>query len=254
MYRFFINPEEINWQEKSAVISSQNDSYKIFKVLRMRKGDQVTLLDGKGLSYNAQVESFFSKQVQCSLLSRQVVSTEPELKITIAQALIKGQRFDYSLQKNTEAGVCKFIPLVTERTVVKIDDRKKEKALEEKNVRFQKIVKSAAEQSERGIIPEVKDVQTLEELCRSNLSNYNLKLICAERSQANGIREVLNSLQERVQSVIIIIGPEGGLTKEEFTLAKSNGFEEVSLGKRIYRSETVGTVISSILFFYFNDY
>ena len=104
-YRFFIDSHQINWQEKKATISDMDHTYKISKVLRLRENDQLVLLDGNGLVYNAQIASFYSRAVQCRLLSRRSVNTEPDLKITIAQSLLRGPKFDYALQKNVEIGV-----------------------------------------------------------------------------------------------------------------------------------------------------
>lgn len=252
-YRFFIEPKQLNWQEKKATIFDFDQTYKISKVLRLRENDQIILLDGSGLIYNAQIISFFSKAIQCRLLSRRSVNTEPNLKITIAQALLKGPRFDYALQKNTEIGVFEFIPVTTERTVIRVEENGVLKELDRKIDRYQKIVRDASEQSERGLVPKVNNILSLEELTKINLSNYDLKLVCLERSQTNGIKEVLNSIQDKIQKVLICIGPEGGFTDDEAKLLLGKGFISVSLGKRIYRSETVGTVISSILFFYFNE-
>ena len=252
-YRFFINPNQINWQEKKANISDQDQTYKISRVLRLRENDPVVLLDGAGLVYNAQITSFFSRAIQCRLLSRRSTNTDPELKITIAQSLLKGPKFDYVLQKCTEIGASEFIPITTSRTIIKVEEDSISRDIDRRINRYQKIVQDAAEQSERGLIPTVKDLVSIEELCKSNLSSFDLKLFCAERSQVNGIKEVLNSIQSKVQKVLILIGPEGGFTEEEQKLAISSDFTSCSLGKRIYRSETVSMLLSGILFFYFND-
>jgi 16S rRNA (uracil1498-N3)-methyltransferase len=251
--RFFIEPHQINWQEKKANIDDPDYSHKISRVLRLRENDQITLLDGKGLIYNAQIASFFSRGVQCRLLSRKTINTEPNLKITIAQALLKGSNFDYALQKNTEMGVSEFIPITTERTVIKISETESTREVDRRADRYQKIVRDAAEQSERGLIPKVQNMLTLEELTKSSLGSYDLKLVCLERSQNNGIKDILNSVQDKVQKVLIVIGPEGGFTENESKMLTSKGFTSTSIGKRIYRAETVGTVISSILFFFFNE-
>ena len=251
-HRFFINPHEINWQDKKAEIADSDQTYKISRVLRLRENDQIVLLDGKGLLYNAQILSFYSRRIQCRLLSRKAVNTEPELKITIAQAILKGPKFDYFLQKNTEIGVCEFIPVTTQRTVVKVDGDEDIRGLDRKIDRFQKIVQDAAEQSERGMTPTVKDIVSIDELCR-NLGNYDLKLLCQERSGANTIKDVLNSIQDKVQKCLILIGPEGGFTDDEVKTVLQSEFISVSLGKRIYRAETVSMVISSVLFYFFNE-
>ena len=253
-FRFFVQPNEINWQEKKASISDYDSVNKISRVLRLRESDQIVLLDGKGIYYNAQILSFFSRGIQCRLLSRKSINTEPELKITIAQALLKGPKFDYLLQKNTEVGVCEFIPITTERTVVKLDEEDVHlRDIDRKINRYQKIVQEAAQQSERGLVPNVRNLMSLEELCRANIGAYDLKLACLERAQTNGVKEVLNSVQGKVQKILILIGPEGGFTDGEAKLITSSGFTSVTLGKRIFRAETVGTVLSGILFFYFND-
>ena len=252
-YRFFIDSHQINWQEKKATISDMDHTYKISKVLRLRENDQLVLLDGNGLVYNAQIASFYSRAVQCRLLSRRSVNTEPDLKITIAQSLLRGPKFDYALQKNVEIGVHELIPVTTERTVVRLNEEGASRELDRRIERYQKIVRDAAEQSERGIVPNVKDIISIDELCRQNLTSYDLKLVCLERSQTNAIKDVLNSIQDKVQKVLLLIGPEGGFTENEIKLVLSSGFKSVSLGKRIYRAETVGVATSSILFFYFND-
>ncbi len=252
-YRFFINPHEINWQEKKASILDSEQTYKISKVLRLRENDQIVLLDGAGLIYNAQIASFYSRGVQCRLLSRRSTNTEPNLKITIAQALLKGPNFDYTLQKCTEIGACEFIPVTTERTVVRMEEDALSRDLDRRLNRYQKIVQDAAEQSERGLVPKIENILTVEELCKLNLASYDLKLVCLERAQTNGIKEVLNGIQDKVNKVLVLIGPEGGFTDDEVKRLLTSGFTQVSLGKRIYRAETMGMVISSILFFYFNE-
>lgn len=252
-HRFFVNPSEINWQEKKATITDSDHAYKISRVLRLGENDQIVLLDGHGLVYNAQIASFFSRAVQCRLLSRRATNTESDLKITIAQSLLKGPKFDYALQKNTEIGACEFIPVTTQRTVIKLQEKETSFDINKRIERYSKIVRDAAEQSERGIVPLIRNLVSVEELCRANLSEYDLKLVCLERSQTNGIKEVLNSVQDKVQKVLVLIGPEGGFTEDEAKMVLSAGFTSVSLGKRIYRAETVGVVVSSILFFYFND-
>lgn len=253
MYRFFINPKDISWQEKKAAITDYDHTYKISKVLRLRENDQIVLLDGQGLIYNAQISSFYSRIINCKLLSRRSVNTEPALKITIAQALLKGAKFDYLLQKNIEIGVNDFIPLTSERTIIRLPEEDISHPLDKRIDRYQKIARDSAEQSERGIIPSVRNLVSIQELCKSNLAAYDLKLICAERSQTNGIKEVLNSLQSKVEKAIVLIGPEGGFSESEIKLAASSGFTPVSLGRRIFRSETVSITISSILLFYFSD-
>lgn len=252
-YRFFINPHQINWQEKKADISEPDHTYKISKVLRLKENDQIVLLDGSGLVYNAQISSFYSRAIQCRLLSRRSVNTEPDLKITIAQSLLRGPKLDYALQKNTEIGASEFIPVTTERTVVKVGEDSSVHGFDRRIDRYQKIVRDAAEQSERGMVPRVRDLLSLNELCKLNLSEYDLKLVCLERAQTNGIKEVLNSIQDKVNKILVLIGPEGGFTESEIKLITSSGFTSVSLGKRIYRAETVGILLSGILFFYFND-
>lgn len=252
-HRFFVNPHQINWQEKKANISDQEQTHKISRVLRLRENDQIVLLDGAGLIYNAQIISFFSRTVQCRLLSRRSTNTDPELKITVAQSMLKGPNFDYVLQKCTEIGVSEFVPVATKRTIVRINEDDVSRDVDRKINRYQNIIRDAAEQSERGSVPVVKNLMTIEELCKINLSAYDLRLICTERSQTNGIKEVLNSIQSKVQKILLLIGPEGGFTEDEIKKVLSSDFISVSLGKRIYRSETVGMLLSGILFFYFND-
>ena len=148
----------------------------------------------------------------------------------VALGLVKEQKMDYILQKATELGVKEIIPVDTERSIVKMD-KKEGKKLE----RWNKITKEASEQSKRNYIPQVQPVMTIKEL--SKLEGFDIKLLCTVRENTKNIKNVLSNAKEGAK-MIIVVGPEGGFTIKEEEQLIEQGFQTVSLGKSVLRTET----------------
>lgn len=164
-------------------------------------------------------------------------NNEMNIELTIAVSLVTEQKFDLILQKLTELGVNRIIPLKTERSIVKLDDKK----IAKKIARWQLICKEASEQSKRNKVPVVSDILTLNELI--NIDG-NMKLICSLNEKALHISKYLIS---DLNKILFAIGPEGGFSQNEEKYLLDNGFKPVSLGKQVLRVETAAMYVASII-------
>ncbi len=240
MANFYITKSMIN--ENTATITGEEAKH-IGKVLRMKKGDAVTLCDGEGTFYEAVLTAFDEKCVTAEISSFRQAETEPKVKITLYQGVPKNPKLETIVQKATEVGVVKIVPVDTTRAVAKLDKK-------EKLERLRKIALEAAKQSKRGIVPEVGDVLSYKnaviEAAKSDLS-----LIPYEEEKETSLKKAL--LGSAAKSVSIMIGPEGGFDKDEISYAIQNGVTPVTLGKRILRTETAGLVVSSAVLYELNE-
>ncbi len=228
LQRFFIRPENVIGTQ--VTVSDRDVLNQIRKVLRLRAGDRAIFLDGAGKEYESEIRELNPESLIAEILSAQENKNEPELKITICQALCKKDKFEWVLQKGTEAGVSEFVPVLAERS----------EKLGLNSERAEKILKEAAEQSERGIIPKLQEIQKFEDALR----NFSGEKIILDKSG-----EPMKSYELSVKSskLAIFIGPEGGWTAEELEFAKESGAKFVSLGSRVLRTETAGLVVAAIL-------
>ncbi len=241
--RFFISPREIG----DGLATLQGEDLKhLVSVLRVRPGDRVILLDGQDNSFSAELLHADKEKALLRIRSQEKILSEPLVQITLAAALLKGEKFDLVIQKATELGVSRVIPFLSSHTIAKIPSGKQVERID----RLQKIAKEAAEQSERGKIPLIAGPLSFEELC--SLNDFDLKLICAERGGFPGLKTVLRK-GEKPAKILALVGPEGGFTEEEIQLARSKNFTAVSLGKRILRSETASFLLLSNLFYELED-
>lgn len=236
MPNFYINKNDIT--EKQALITGEEAQH-ISRVLRMKKGDEVTLCDGEGNFYEAVLSDFSDKSVTADILSSRRAETEPETKITIFQGVPKNPKLETIVQKATEIGVVRIVPVDTVRTVAKLDKSAKVD-------RLRKIAKEAAKQSKRGIIPYVNDAVSFKEAVKM-ASEADLALIPYEEEREVSLKKALSG--KNPQTVAIMIGPEGGFEKEEICLAKESGVISVTLGKRILRTETAPLAVSAAILY-----
>ena len=235
MHRFFAGNE--NFSGDSVVLTGTDASH-IRTVLRLKAGDNIQVLDGKGSLYEVQLTDVKAQLVKGEIITSEKVNTESPLKIHLGQSLIKGNKFDDVLRKSVELGVETITPLMTERTVVKSDSDKK-------IARWQKIAKESCKQCGRSSIPNVsKSVIKLDVFCQQR-SEADLKLMFWELESENGLKDI--NPEKPPSSVSVLIGPEGGFTIEEVKTARSHGFQTVGLGPRILRAETAPLVVLSLL-------
>jgi 16S rRNA (uracil1498-N3)-methyltransferase len=199
----------------------------ITRVLRLRAGDAITTFDGRGGEYEARIDAIRKDRVLVLVGAHRAVERESPLAVTLAQGVSRGERMDFVVQKATELGVHRIVPLITERSVVRLDS----KQAEAKVRHWRAIVVAACEQCGRNTLPEVGIPRRLEALLgRSEKSQQRLVLSpLGEQSIGGlGIRG----------SVLVLIGPEGGLSESELDAALRAGFCAVRLGPRVLRTET----------------
>ncbi len=239
MHRFFIDGSEI---VKGHVQITGEDAHHIQKVLRLRQGDDLVLCDGAGWDYQAVLESMDKHALLCRVLDKSPSQGEPKVHVTLYQGLPKGAKMELIIQKCVELGIYALVPIATERAVVKLDQRDSER----KTVRWQRIAEEAAKQSARGLIPEIYPAMEFKKACSEDTSA--VKLLLWEGEREHSLRSVLSS-QGKVDTISVLIGPEGGLTQEETEYAAGHGFLSVTVGPRVLRTETAGfAVLSAILY------
>lgn len=242
MYHFFVSPEQIG--EKEIRIEG-NDVNHIRNVLRMMPGEQISISDGsQGREYRCEVSLIEEDCVTAKIMWSQDADTELQSKFYLFQGLPKSDKMELIIQKAVELGVYEVIPVATRRAVVKLDKKKEES----KRKRWNSISESAAKQSKRTIIPEVKPVMTFAEAVKY-ASSMDAKLIPYELAEGMDETRRIFSAIKPGDSVAIFIGPEGGFDEAEIQLAKEAGICPITLGRRILRTETAGMTVLSVLMF-----
>lgn len=188
-----------------------------------------------GLTYQGIIKSIAKDQ--CIVELQDVIfSSKPDYSLTVAQALIKKDRFELFLEKSTEFGVTKIIPTILSRSIIKIDNEKEAKKLE----RYKKIVKEASEQSQRFQMPVVEQIAKLNDI---DYGAYDKVIVCYEQEASTShIKNLLPTLSMK-ENMLIIVGPEGGITLEEVQFLKTKKASFVSLGHQIFRSESAAIMI-----------
>lgn len=261
MHRFFVHPDALKAQP---VTLSGDQAHQVRRVLRLRLGERVILLDGQGWCYEAALIALSEADARFQLLRRWPAQGEPEVHITLYQAVLKGERFDWALQKGTEVGVSAFVPLVCERNVV--DDLA---AIEGRRERWQRIIREAAEQSGRGRLPVLGPAMLFTQAVTSppahragpmerkdasaphpRAATQALRLIPWENERGARLRDVLRDCNLAPGTGIeILVGPEGGFTAQEIDLARRQGIRPITLGPRILRAETAGVVAAALILY-----
>ncbi|MCE5322078.1 16S rRNA (uracil(1498)-N(3))-methyltransferase [bacterium] len=227
--RFLIDPNQINGSD--AVITGET-ARQITKVLRLREGDMICLLDGLGNEHSALISSITKEQVSTRIITTNSCDREPRLRLTLAICLPKGDRLDFIVQKCAELGISRYIIVNSERVVTRLDESKTADRL----ARWRKIASEAVEQCGGARIPELTGIVDFAEL-PDEIKKYDLALIAWEEEQSVGIKSALRK-NAGAESVMLIVGPEGGLIESEVASAKSAGAVCVSLGRRVLRTET----------------
>jgi 16S rRNA (uracil1498-N3)-methyltransferase len=209
------------------------------KVLRLKVGDQFALFNGDGFDYVARIIELSKHKTSVEIIDRYEVNHESPLKITLAQGLAAGDKMDWIIQKAVELGIQSIQPLLTERSIVKLDRERADKKIEH----WKTVAISACEQTGRSIIPDISSPTHLTQwLSNQNQTTDSLKLILTPAKAQN-----LNHLEKPSSPVVFIVGPEGGFSEKEMDLALRSGFVPVNFGKRILRTETASIVALSIM-------
>ena len=237
MQRYFVNESNKNLD---IFTLNEEDSYHIVKVMRYKVGEEIEIVYEKDVFVCEILE--LGKNVKCIIrkTNHQIENDIPN--ITIAQSLVKEQKMDYILQKSTELGVDKIIPISASRSVIKVNDKS-----DKKIDRWRKIVKEASEQSKRNKVPTITDIKKITELASCC---YDYKILCSVNEVSMSLKKVLQNVSKS-DTILFVIGPEGGFSNEEENIQINNGFISTSLGSRVLRTETASTFVLSIINYIF---
>lgn len=238
--RFFITPDQV--QTRIITVTGE-DVRHIRTVLRKKPGDLLVLSDGRGIDYTTRIVEVTPSGIKTEITS-EARRPARELRIILAQALPKSDKMELILQKATELGAERIVPVITERSILKIRNE------QTRSERWRKICREAAMQSERPDIPSIDSIQTvadfLQSLTRKEFSLPETLLIMPWEQGSEPIKNILR-MHIPIKKIIALIGPEGGFSPAEVELAKNSGFHPVTLGKNILRTETAAIAVLSMI-------
>ena len=233
---WFFSENEIT----SGTYLMEGENAKHLKVLRAREGEAVTIVTPAGIQCEGEVASVSPDGAEIRILSQRPCENEPDVFVTLYQALPKGDKMDYIIQKCVELGVSRIVPVLSARCVSRPDKR----SLAKKRERWQKIALQAAMQSRRGIIPEVSDCLSFEQAVDASREN-DANIFFYEM----GGEPVKAILKEKPATLGMFIGSEGGFEEAEAALAVESGAKAATLGKRILRAETAPLAALSVIMY-----
>lgn len=242
MPRFFVSKENINEEERIISILGE-DAFHIARSLRMAVGDGLTVCDGEGRDYSCRLTKIRDSQVDCEILESAACPAEPPYKVTVYQALVKGERLDVAIQKSVEFGATAIIPFESSRCIVRMKGEKEGS----KSQRRRRISAEAAKQCGRGIVPEVSEPLSFKEML-VEASKCDLSIFCYEKEGDRMLGATLESLRsDPPKSIAIVVGPEGGFSPEEAEMAENAGLSLLGLGRRILRTESAAAFVLACL-------
>lgn len=241
MHRFYVDGYSGNG---NTIDITGGDVNHIRNVLRLKTGENIIVNDGAGTDYVCAIEDIDNDMVTARIVDVNKNAAELSTRIVLFQGMPKADKLELIIHKSIELGVSEIVPVMTKRTVVKLDAKKEDKKL----ARYNMIATSAAKQSGRGIIPEVKPFMSFKEAL-AYAGTLDMSIIPYE--EAKGIeysRQIIKNIKGK-KSLGIFIGPEGGFAKEEVEAAIDIGAKCITLGNRILRTETAGLAVVSIIMF-----
>lgn len=242
MHRFYLAPE--HWNPDALVLGGP-EAHHCRNVLRLEKGDRIVLFDGRGRELTAEISSANSSEIQLRKLHE--ARTPPlRCQITLGQAIPKGKNMDLIVQKAVEIGAAEIAPIVSDRTVVRLDDE----SAASKQSKWQNLAIEAAKQCGQNWLPRVQAPQSMSQLL-GHCGRFDLQLIGSLQSDAVHLKTILSEYSaehgDRPASVLMLVGPEGDFTPAELSLARSHGCRPITLGPIVLRVETASIYCLSIL-------
>ncbi|HSE11495.1 MAG TPA: 16S rRNA (uracil(1498)-N(3))-methyltransferase [Rudaea sp.] len=210
----------------------------IARVLRLERGHPLILFNGDGCEYDATLASLARRAVSAEVTAVRVVDRESPLRLTLAQGIARGEKMDWILQKATELGVARIVPIVTERTEVKLDEERAERRV----LHWTQVIAGACEQSGRTRLPQLDAPQRLDRWLSALDHDAALRLALIPGGDV-GARD----LPAMPHGALLCVGPEGGFSDNDTALLKHSGFRALRLGPRILRTETAGTAALAAL-------
>ena len=243
MPKFFVKNNQI---ENNIVKILGEDVKHISNVLRMKLDDEIQVCDtDTSNNYIVKLKDFSKDEIIGEIKEKILSEAESDINITIFQGIPKSDKMELIIQKSVELGADEITPVEMKRSVVKIDEKSKQKKIE----RWQKISEVAAKQSGRDIVPKINNIVNIKNIC--NLINkYDIVLLAYENEKNNKLKNELTKLKNKENLKIgVIIGPEGGLEEQEVEILKEAGAKVITLGNRILRTETVALVVTGIIMY-----
>ena len=242
MPRFFVKTNQIKDNE---IIVIGEDVKHIKNVLRKQIGENIEICNQEtGKTYKCEISEIQEHEIKNQIIE-EISSQDSKIKVDIYQGLPKADKMELIIQKSVELGVNAIIPVEMKRCVVKLDSKTEGKKIE----RWQKIDESAAKQSGRNTVPEIRNVIKVEEIAKLK-DLYDVIIVCYENEKENYIKNELLKLKNKEEvQIAIVIGPEGGLEEKDVEYLKQNGAKIVTLGNRILRTETVALNLLSIIMY-----
>jgi 16S rRNA (uracil1498-N3)-methyltransferase len=240
--RFYAPPEAFSLETAGVVLGAEETRHLRY-VLRLKAGDEVYLFDGVGKEFQSRIQTIGHDSTAVQILAQvEPASPESALDLTLAVALLKGDKFDLVIQKATELGVRRFIPVATSRADVRI---RNDEDAERKRTRWQRIALEATKQCGRALVMNVPPAMTLENLL-GDAKIRGLRLVFAERA-GTSFEKTFRETSSESAGIIALVGPEGGWSDEEIEQARAAEWKIVTLGGRILRAETAAIVIATLL-------
>ncbi|MDV2581034.1 16S rRNA (uracil(1498)-N(3))-methyltransferase [Alkalibacillus haloalkaliphilus] len=254
MQRYFISEDLWNLEDKEVLILDE-DFHHVVNVMRKKPGSHFICCHPSEQSYLVEITEINTDEqtVKCRIIEQLDENKELPVYVTLAQGLPKGDKLDLIVQKATELGIREFVPLKMDRSIVKWDDKKSKKKLQ----RLKKIAKEASEQSHRQSVPTITNLETVQSLL--NRETFD-KIIIASEYEAKGENHATESFPELITGIgandriLVIIGPEGGISEAELQDSILKQAVPIRLGPRILRTETAPMYVLSILSFYLEEW
>jgi len=229
--RFFVPRGDFKDQK---VYIKDSDAHHLTQVLRLKEGEKVIVFDGTGVEYQIIINSIASGLVVGEIQGVTSSVRDSRINVTLVQGIPKGDKMELIIQKCTELGIAKIIPVLTQRTVVKLDDEKRERRRD----RWQKIAQEASKQCKRATVPQIGEISTWDKYL-NQIDNNEAILVLWENETTGSIKSYLQENKD-ISQLTMVIGPEGGLAQPEVEKLLAMGAQTVSLGPRILRTETAG--------------
>jgi 16S rRNA (uracil1498-N3)-methyltransferase len=242
VHRFIVDPKSIH----NGHLRIYGDDLKHLRtVLRLGPGDSINVFDGTGKEFEAKLLSVDKTCALAEITASFQTEAEPEINLTLFQGLLKGEKMDLIIQKGVELGVRSIIPVITDRTVVQVDNNKSEK----KALRWSKIAREASKQCRRAMVPHISEPISFDEAI-SESKRYEAALLLYENESKKCLKETLKCYTiNKIKEIALFVGPEGGFTPHEIEKYTNSGFDVAGLGRRILRAETAAISVISIIMY-----
>ena len=249
MPKFFVTTNQI---EGNTIIIQNEDVNHIKNVLRVKVGDTIDICDcDTSKNYICKIEQIEEKNIYCHIIEEIQSNVESHIQVSIFQGLPKADKMELVIQKSVELGVYDITPVEMKRCVVKLNEKDKIKKIQ----RWQKISEGAAKQSGRDRIPKINPIVNIHTLCE-NMKEYDFVLVAYENEKVNTLKQELKKVKQdknKELKIAVIIGPEGGIDKEEIVKFEEHNAKIITLGNRILRTETVALNMLSVIMYELED-